>query len=320
MSPSSAVTVALLASTSILVAAQDTILSCADVKCPTFPQRASNDCNITSSSYSNVGVSKIPGLPSSLGGLTWVEAIAVDDSNPQRRFIKDFYLGSDPNANTEDLGSCALFFTKVSRNVVFKDSRDITSAQGTCAEAMSQECVSKLLQRAQGVDLQGLPSKEACSQLKSVFEGRMDTECASFATGAAWEGVEAKELSGPGAPSAITSSQNSSTNCWPIEPKSFNLAPVATIVTNGTNNIVAGEQDLFKITPILTVVFPSSNSSGVSRTAAQLTCMKAIDMSVAKNSTKVGDPNESAAPGRLSVGATTAALIVALITFVTQLC
>jgi len=38
-------------------------------------------------------------------------------------------------------------------------------------------------------------------------------------------------LSGPGAPAAITAEQNSSSNCWPIEPKSYELTPVTTIST-----------------------------------------------------------------------------------------
>lgn len=243
---------AILSSATTFAAAQDTILSCADVKCPTFPNRATNDCKITSNSYSNVGVSKIPTPPSSFSGLTWVEAIAVDDSNKQRRFVKDFYLGSDPNTKADGTGACALFFTKVSNNVAFNDpTRDITTDQGTCAQAMSQDCVDKLLQRARAVDLEGLSGGDACSQLRSVFEGKIDTECASFAAGTAWSGVEAKgaryhsgnlcrvimlilgaELIGSGAPSSIASSQNASTNCWPIEPKSYNLTPITSIVTN----------------------------------------------------------------------------------------
>jgi len=71
------------------------ILSCAEVNCPTRPKVASNMCTVTNTTYSDVGVVKIQGAPSSLPGLTWVEAIAGDDTVALRWFIKDFYFAAD---------------------------------------------------------------------------------------------------------------------------------------------------------------------------------------------------------------------------------
>lgn len=196
MSPTTAFIVLLLSSTSALVAAQDTILSCAEVQCPTLPNQSTNDCNITSKSYSNIGISRIPGAPVSLTGLTWVEAVTLDDTKPPRRFVKDFYLASDPRADINTTGACALFFTNVSNTVDFSDDpRGILNSQGTCAQAMSEQCVGKMLQRARGVDLQGLSSKDACAQVQSLFEGKMDPECSTFSVGTTWSGVEAKGMS-----------------------------------------------------------------------------------------------------------------------------
>ena len=168
------------------------ILSCAEVNCPTRPKVASNMCTVTNTTYSDVGVVKIQGAPSSLPGLTWVEAIAGDDTVAPRRFIKDFYLAADPQSKINSTGACALFFTKLSTSVVFRDdTRPITNSQGTCAQALSEECVAKMLQRARAVDLDGLSTAEACSQLQSVFEGKIDQECVAFLPGTTWTGVEA---------------------------------------------------------------------------------------------------------------------------------
>lgn len=71
------------------------------------------------------------------------------------------------------------------------DTRPITNSQGTCAQALSEECVAKMLQRARAVDLDGLSTAEACSQLQSVFEGKIDQECVAFLPGTTWTGVEA---------------------------------------------------------------------------------------------------------------------------------
>ena len=38
-------------------------------------------------------------------------------------------------------------------------------------------------------------------------------------------------LTGPGAPKPITPEQNASSNCWPIQPKSYDLARVMRIDT-----------------------------------------------------------------------------------------
>ena len=53
-------------------------------------------------------------------------------------------------------------------------------------------------------------------------------------------------------------------------------------------------KNLFRMTPILTVMFPTGNSSAKAEVEAQLTCMKAIDETTASEANKSnGVPNSS---------------------------
>jgi hypothetical protein len=65
-------------------------------------------------------------------------------------------------------------------------------------------------------------------------------------------------------------------------------------------------KNLFSITPILTVFFPGDgNGSLISQPEAQLTCVKAIDLTTASNATRSPTDENKNAAGRLAVGKTT---------------
>ncbi|KAK5655138.1 hypothetical protein OQA88_6037 [Cercophora sp. LCS_1] len=254
------------------------IQSCADVGCPPRQSGLGVECRITNKTYAMVGVSDIPGTT----GLKWLETADVRDTD-RRHFIRDFYLGTDPGFNISSTRACALFFANVSSNVEFKPdeiSGSQSVAQGTCAQALSEQCVSRMLERAKGVNVQGISTDAACAKLRTAFEEDLDDECASFATGASWVGIETAALSGLTAPQAITPQQNTSSNCWRIQPKSYDLTLVMTIDRIGNGLISTAEKHIFAITPILTVFFPSGNRTTVSaiQSDAQLTCMRVIDL------------------------------------------
>ncbi|KAK1834383.1 hypothetical protein QBC39DRAFT_252843 [Podospora conica] len=297
--PSPAPPFLLLALLTLTATAQKTILSCADVDCPPRPgsNGVNNACTLTNSTYANVGVSRIPGPTAP--GMTWVEAIQVEDLSDGRHFIKDFYLGTDPRASF--LPGCALFFTQTSPKAQWTTGSSLVS-QGTCAEALSTGCVAKMVDRAAGVDVKGLGGEEACERVKEVFEeGVVDGECRDFfSSGGSWRGLEARAITGPGAPKPITAAQNASSDCWPVEPRGYDLTPVLKMNTTGGVVAPAGERALFNVVPILTVFFPTGNAAGsVVRSEAQLTCIKPIDLSVKSQSTMVG--NDGGA-GRASAG------------------
>jgi hypothetical protein len=112
-------------------------------------------------------------------------------------------------------------------------------------------------------------------------------------------------LFGEGYAQPISEQQNSTSNCWPILPKSDNLTFVESMNTTVSPGLTTSSvleppdvdfiretfstlvKNFFSITPILTVFFTSSGSDGLgSQTGAQLTCVKAIDLTTASNSTQ----------------------------------
>jgi len=79
----------------------------------------------------------------------------------------------------------------------------------------------------------------------------------------------------------------------------------------GNNDASTLVKNFFSITPILTVFFPGGgNSSLVSQPEAQLTCVKAIDLTTASNATQSPNDQNKNAAGRLVGG--TAAMWVGL--------
>ncbi|KAL2187679.1 hypothetical protein L209DRAFT_684018, partial [Thermothelomyces heterothallicus CBS 203.75] len=144
---------------------------------------------------------------------------------------------------------------------------------GTCGQALSDSSVSALTNRTEKVDLNVLSGREACEKLQRDFLDNLDSACFAFAPGDRWTGITAKveSLSGKESPEPIFRRQNKTSKCWPVLPKSDDLTLVEEV--NRT----------------------------VSPTTAQLTCVKAIDLTTAINETqspKDGDGDSAA--GRLS--------------------
>jgi hypothetical protein len=137
-------------------------------------------------------------------------------------------------------------------------------------------------------------------------------------------------LSGEGSPQPISGQQNSTSDCWPILPKSDDLTFVASTNTTvspsqspphssqqglthfqGNYDGSAVVKNFFSVTPILTVFFPGNgNGSLVSRPEAQLTCLKAMDLTTASNSTQSQSDKGNAAGQLVGRGA---AVLVGLV-------
>ncbi|KAK4162935.1 hypothetical protein QBC43DRAFT_214040 [Cladorrhinum sp. PSN259] len=175
---------------------------------------------------------------------------------------QNFYLGHPVDFNLGNTSACAVFFSRVSERVRFGDGTQTPQlTKGTCQQALGESCVSALVKRANEVDLNGVTGTEAiCEKLQSEFADNLDSECASFATSNQWAGITARALSGSTAPKPITNDVgNSSSNCWPTLPKSNDLR----LVESG------------------------DAAAAITEPRAQLTCVKAIDMSTATNRTAI---------------------------------
>ncbi|KPM38674.1 hypothetical protein AK830_g7876 [Neonectria ditissima] len=280
-----AVAQALMAPSSFAQSLDATIVGCAEADCPTAGRSTSSECQLVDKNLSMIGLARVPVESDTLEGLSWVEGVAIADSNDgNRAFDKSFYLGTPPSLSLNDTGACALFFTHVSTRVKFEDDdTDVSVSQGTCEDAMSKECVSALTSRAEDLDVDGLSSKEACKKLQEEFEDNLDSECSSFADGSKWVGLETTALSGV---EPISSKENSSSECWPITPKAYDLSFVRSFETEGDYLADTLANEFYGIVPILTFFFPRDSHKIVSKAEAQMTCMKTIDSSVASNSTK----------------------------------
>jgi len=79
--------------------------------------------------------------------------------------------------------------------------------------------------------------------------------------------------------------------------------PLSANKAQGNNDASTLVKNFFSITPILTVFFPGDgNSSLVSQPEAQLTCVKAIDLTTASNATQSPNDQNKNAAGRLVDG------------------
>ncbi|KAH7175268.1 hypothetical protein EDB81DRAFT_769552 [Dactylonectria macrodidyma] len=242
----------------------ETIVGCGEVGCPTASDSTAAECQVADKDFSMIGLARVPTDTDTLEGLSWVEDLDLNGTI-----------------------ACALFFTRVNDRVSFGDDSDDESiSQGTCEEALSEKCVSALISRAEDLDFDGLGSAEVCKKLQEEFEDNLDSECDSFADGSKWVGLNSTVLSGSGGVEPISSSDNSSSDCWPIVPKAYDLSFVSSFKTEGDYLTDTMSDEFFGITPILTLFIPGDSNEIVSKAEAQMTCMKTIDTTVASNSTK----------------------------------
>ncbi|KFA65043.1 hypothetical protein S40285_10328 [Stachybotrys chlorohalonatus IBT 40285] len=269
----------------------DHIVGCLEVDCPVLEDSVFTDCMVVDFDLALMGLARIP-FPSnsSLSGLSWVEGVGaemvdVDGAEGQmQRSETRFWLGTPPDLDLDDVGACALFFTQLTDAVTFDNQIQVSVDRGDCDEALSENCVSALNERALALDFHNLTIDDACQLLQSEFEDNLDEACHAFTSGPVWNNLVVRPLSGPGSPSPITAEQNSTSNCWPIIPRSDQLTPIETFEDIGDVFASTLNDWSYTIYPILTVFFPG-NGTLITEVESQLTCMKAIDGNSARNAT-----------------------------------
>ncbi len=168
------------------------ILSCADVDCPITPGTTAATCTVVGQTFNAVGVAGIDSSTNGLKGLSWVKGVGTHNVNSTAsEFDQTFYLGTPDGFDFGDTGACALLFTQVSDKVKFGDT-DARQTEGVCSNAMTDACISALVDRAKKVDLQGLSGSAACDKLQKDFSDNFDSACALFTTAGRWAGIKAK--------------------------------------------------------------------------------------------------------------------------------
>ncbi|KAJ0421247.1 hypothetical protein BJY00DRAFT_300919 [Aspergillus carlsbadensis] len=338
----------------------DPIVGCTDVSCP---NDGWDSCTVADNTFVGVGLARIADIPSALFGLSLVKGVNISESgdpdssthgaDETRPYKSVYYLGTPSNLDTSALSGCAVIFNdpptrhfeepKINGSSVNVDTR---AATGSCADVIEQSCIDALTRQAREVDYGSAGSNSTggssgsgspCSALERDLRENAPEECGDL-TGAG-DGLGEFSVVSLGDAEGISAQRNSSSDCWPVLPKSDRLlqlaedtatvcllslslhllvSPAATSLTNAIQNNYTNEANLaevYKITPILTV-FTSGSGSGnnslVDETSAQLTCLKVVTTQNTENAENATDTDGGDGAASLSsvniVGVTAAAL------------
>lgn len=215
------------------------IVGCDEVDCP---NDGWDSCTVADESYAGVGLSRIADVPDSLDGISLVKGVHIDDPNgggnadlgaeASRPFRSVYYLGTPSGLDVSDLSGCAVVFndppTGHFDQPVINDTVDvdIRASTGTCPDVIQQSCIDSLTRQASNVRLGG---SNPCSALSSELHDNPPEACSDL-TGAG-DGLGNFNVVSLGNLSTISESNNASSNCWPILPKSDNLAQLSSDTT-----------------------------------------------------------------------------------------
>ncbi|KAL3446756.1 hypothetical protein BJX65DRAFT_318476 [Aspergillus insuetus] len=247
------------------------IVGCADLSCPLDD---TYKCHLGSTTYTNVGLSWIPDIPSALEGLSLLKVVHVADletldldidvPDNQTAYRSAYYLATPEDIDPADLSGCAVFFNDPPSK---RFDGEIKSAVGTCDDVIEESCIEALQSRVEEIFGGG----GQCSDLETKL-GDIN-ECADFA--GEGNGFGNFTITSLADLMSLSGAQNASSDCWPVSPKSDGLAFLGEDVVVNDFTGETSTNELFKITPVLTV-FP--RGGGVDDTSAQLTCLKAVEV------------------------------------------
>ncbi|RSL90250.1 hypothetical protein CDV31_015730 [Fusarium ambrosium] len=276
---------ALILTTLVLLGnAQDldeTIVGCEAVSCPM--DNFDPHCTLTNITFENIGLTRIPDVPESLDYFSIVKGVNISGRGADD-FTSVYYLGIPEDVSLDEVHGCAVIF--------YDPPQDTFDEFGShdCAEVMGQRCVEAIQNRASKI-AEG-KSKDLCMALQEDLIKNDIDACDNLTGGGKGIGrISVKDLSEL---ENIQGSRNSTSDCWPILPKSANLAEIFTefVEFEGGLNASTAYPELNRITPLLTLFFKSSGKESiVNETVSRLSCIKI-------NSTQTLGPvvGENAAP------------------------
>ncbi|RSL52448.1 hypothetical protein CEP54_010900 [Fusarium duplospermum] len=258
---------ALILTTLVLLGnAQDldhTIVGCEAVSCPM--DNFDPHCTVADITFENIGLTRIPNVPESLDYFSIVKGVNISGRGADD-FTSVYYLGTPKDVSLDEVHGCA---------VIFHDPpQDTFDEFGShdCAEVMGQRCVDAIQDRASKVA--GSKSKDLCKAIQSDLEENDIDACGNLTGGGKGIGkISVKDLSKL---ENIKGSRNSSSDCWPILPKSANLAEMFTefVEFEGGLNASTAYPELNRISSVLTVfVKGGDKDSIVNETVSRLSCI-----------------------------------------------
>lgn len=259
------------------------LVGCVAVDCPTgLGNIASSNCQVAGRTLGTLGVTSYYST-SANASLSWTLGTTdyIRTQTPDRydRYIeRSFYLGTQSGqalSSQSNLQACALFFVRSADNGnIFLDDYSVSPrCDRQEARGFTTECVDALTAQ---VLSSAREEGATCSSISRDLEASLPAACTLLGNTTS---VLAAALTGQDAPQALSSVQNSSSNCWPTLPKSNELTPVfaynisATLWVNSTYPAILGT------TPMMNVFFPAGNSTTSDfEPTAELLCLQTLEL------------------------------------------
>ncbi|KAM5343852.1 hypothetical protein ACJ41O_012389 [Fusarium nematophilum] len=191
-----------------------TIVGCDAVQCP-----LDNDeprCRVENDTFLNIGLTRIPDVPDSLEDFSIVKGLNISGTN-DNTYTSVYYLGTPQNVSPDEVHGCAVFF---------HDPPEKTFPQngtGTCSDVIDQGCIDAIQDlAASSVSYRYVDG--ICRVLQEELEESNISACENLTgPGKGIGSIAAISLSNL---TNIEGTDNATSDCWPILPKSANLAPL----------------------------------------------------------------------------------------------
>lgn len=283
------------------------IAGCDEVSCPVTSAGAYDTCTVADDTFQGIGLVRIGGLPSSLSGLSIVKGAGVpgvdasevsssrsDNDDGTREFKSVYYLASPLSGSDASFSGCAVVFHDTDGGLKF-DGSEVQSSTGQCKDVIATECIDALNKMAN----EASKESQSCDSLSKKLSGGNIGVCKDFA--GEGRGLGRFTTTNLSDLSAISGQRNQSSDCWPVLPKNSSLSYIDDDVTIGNYSYDSLINNLYKITPILTLFKGSDKDDGAS---SSLSCVKLVTTkNLLRPSADDGDDEGGARVGSWSIGA-----------------
>ncbi|KAK8086753.1 hypothetical protein PG994_001727 [Apiospora phragmitis] len=275
------------------------LLGCDAVGCPTNEYHVAQ-CKVGNATLQALGITNVITTLDSRP-LTWTvgfQEAPKDGSHPEAAMAldKNYYLGTPPSLHFDNsTAGCALFFEGISANITVPQEKKNSF---TCADALSEDCVSDLIRQAESAAKLASDS-DSCNQLRDTLINKPPPSCNSV-KGGTWGSVISRPLNG-GNKSLEMMDQS---HCRATTGQGYDLFLVDSerhYLADRTTKALS--QVLMGITPVMTVLEKDGKAK------AELTCLRLVD-SVANQTDDEPQPSLGSSNGPLSSTMYLATLLV----------
>lgn len=192
-----------------------TIVGCEAVGCPL--DNFTPHCTVSNITFENIGLTRIPDVPDSLLDFSIVKGVNISGVGAND-FTSVYYLGTPDDVSLDEVQGCAVLFHDPPQDTFERNGTH------TCSEVINQKCIDAIQDRAAKIGSGN--SKNLCADLKEDLEESDLKECENLTGGG--KGIGNISTTALSSLKNIEGDSNSTSDCWPILPKSANLAPMFT--------------------------------------------------------------------------------------------